>query len=204
MRKIAIALSLSAAAQFASAQSSLTIYGIIDQGVTWSNSGAAPASTLPGRGPAHAFALQQGNGSRLGFLGKEDLGGGLYTDFQLEMRFYPNTGMMRGQLFYGRSYVGIGQTDYGELRLGRQYQPAYLVALNGDPTQWSYVSQLCATYTYARYDASTPSDSSSVRWNNMVSYISPTYGGLHAELSSGLGDNGDSVDLHGILTHPTQ
>jgi predicted porin len=176
--------------QLASAQSSVTIYGIIDQGITWSNSGTTPGSSLPGRGPANAVAVQQGNGSRLGFLGKEDLGGGLYSDFQMEIRYYPNTGALRGQLFYGRSWVGMGG-DFGEFRLGRQYQPAYLVAINGDPTAWSYVSQLGSTYTMARYDQSTPADSSSVRWNNMITYQSPTYGGVHVELSSGLGEDGD-------------
>ncbi|OYD60184.1 UNVERIFIED_ORG: putative porin [Burkholderia sp. CF145] len=188
MKKFWIFAALVVTVKLAVAQSSVTIYGLIDQGVTWANDGTAPGFSLPGRGTANAIALQQGNGSRLGFLGKETLGDSWYTAFQLESRFYPNNGMMRGQLFYGRSWMGVGDSGYGELRLGRQYQPAYIVALRGDPTEWSYVSQLGSTYTYARYDQSTPADSSSVRWNNMISYRTPNYNGLGMELSSALGD----------------
>ncbi|WP_395700776.1 porin [Aquabacterium sp.] len=188
---IAMALALQAGlVGAASAQSTVIIYGFVDMGISKSNNGTTPGSSLPGRGPANVWSVQQGNASRIGFTGKEDLGDGSYARFQIEHRFNPDTGAAASSAFWaGRSVVALGGTRYGEIYLGREYSPAFWVALNADPTLWSYVSMLGAAYTWGNWNGAAPSDASSIRWSNMVGYKTPTFGGLNAEVSTGLGEN---------------
>ncbi|QND97738.1 outer membrane porin protein precursor [Burkholderia cenocepacia] len=80
---------------------------------------------------------QSGGGastSRFGLTGVEDLGGGTSTKFVLESGFSPADGSFQGgTLFYRRAYVSLQNTRYGDLRLGRQYTPAFYVVYDGDP-----------------------------------------------------------------------
>ncbi|WP_175817734.1 porin [Burkholderia diffusa] len=95
------------------AQSSVTLYGIIDAGVTWVNN----------TGGAHLFKFDDGvsYGNRLGFRGAEDLGGGLKAVFTLESGFrLGNGGLSFGGAEFGRqAYVGL-QNDWGTLSFGNQ------------------------------------------------------------------------------------
>lgn len=119
LRKLLIAAGLAAAAPAVSyAQSSVTLYGIIDQGINYvSNSQGAQSWAL---NPIN------GTGNRFGFLGKEDLGGGLKAVFQLENGFNAQNGTLgQGGLLFGRqAFVGIGQDNIGTLTVGRQYDYA--------------------------------------------------------------------------------
>ena len=55
------------------------------------------------------------------------------------------------------------------------------MALNADPTYWSYVSQLGSAYTYANYTpVATTVEASNIRWANTVGYKSPTIAGVSA------------------------
>lgn len=99
----------------ASAQSSVTIGGIMDIGVGRSIGSAVNAvqeSTV-------------GN-SRIHFRGTEDLGGGYGAQFGMEHFLRPDTGAqaVADRFWAGYSYVGL-RTPYGSLNLGRQYTPAY-------------------------------------------------------------------------------
>jgi predicted porin len=113
------------------AQSSVTLYGVIDTGLTYqSHTNASGGSTV---------GLQQGNegflsGSRFGLTGKEDLGGGLKAGFTLENGFLANNGRFdqQGQLFGRQALVKIGN-QYGELALGRQYTTANTMLYYVDP-----------------------------------------------------------------------
>jgi len=75
---IALAV-LAAAAGSAQAQSSVTVYGVLDMAFNAENNGAGA--------PGKKFALDSGiqSGSRLGFKGSEDLGNGLKANFKLEI-----------------------------------------------------------------------------------------------------------------------
>jgi len=98
----------------AHAQSSVTIYGLMDAGVTmFSNMGGSKAWVSDS-------GVMQSN--RLGFLGSEDLGGGTKAIFRLENGFSVNNGKLgQGGLLFGRqAYVGLS-TQYGTVTLGRQY-----------------------------------------------------------------------------------
>lgn len=187
---------LGAVAGTAYAQSSVTIYGRIDMGVTKANSGTSNAAN-PGEGKADQWNIQQGQASSLGFRGQEDMGSGLYARFNLETRYLPNTGAQAFPTFWqGSSVVALGKRGYGEVYLGRDNNPAYNVALTADPTYWSYVSQLGNPYTYAGFNASatnnggvfTSMDGAAVRHSNTVGYKSPSLSGVTAEAAVAAGE----------------
>lgn len=94
------------------AQSSVTIYGLVDQAV-----GKNIGSTAKG--------VFDSTGSRIGFKGEEDLGGGLKASFLMEMRFSPDTGVSSTPFFKGGSWVGLGG-GWGKVTLGRQWSQAFL------------------------------------------------------------------------------
>lgn len=192
----------------ASAQSSVAIYGIVDQGVAKANDGTTPGAMLPGRGVAPGLtALKAGNTSRIGFRGREDLGDGSYARFQFEHRFAADTGASsNASVFWlGRSVVALGGNQWGEVYAGREYSPAFWVALNTDPTSWSYVSQLGGTYTYANYTpVEATVESSNIRWNNSVGYKSPDIGGVTFEFATALGEGARKRSTSGNVQFKSQ
>lgn len=118
MKKSLIALAvLGATAGAAQAQSSVTIYGIVDTGITFSNHNERTDTASNGS----KFGIDSGNidTSRLGFKGSEDLGGGLKALFQLEAGFTNDTGASDGQGFARKSVVGLSG-NFGTVTLGRQ------------------------------------------------------------------------------------
>ncbi|MHA4866552.1 porin [Duganella sp. PWIR1] len=116
MKKIAFAASLMLAGA-AQAQSSVTMYGIIDAAVEqYSNADAAGNSVT--RMPSLGGGMFP---SRLGFRGTEDLGDGLKAIFQLENGFAPDTGTQGQNRLFGRqAWVGL-QGKWGQLTFGRNY-----------------------------------------------------------------------------------
>jgi len=156
MKKI-IALLVSAAAGCTTyAQSSVTLYGLLDLAVSRSQTGAG--TTLPGGTVATASSQNQyrldsgvAYGSRLGFRGTEDLGAGLRANFLMEMGVAADTGgLNQGGLAFGRQiFVGLENSNWS-LTAGRQYTPmnaavASFEALNGG--YWGNVTaQAVAAY----------------------------------------------------------
>jgi predicted porin len=175
MKRIALStlsLALLGATGVAHAQSSVTLYGLIDESVQYVHN-ANPANN-------NLWQLAAGNlqGSRWGLKGSEDLGGGLKAIFQLESGFNPNNGKMgsygTGTKLFGRqAYVGLTQDAYGTLTLGRQYDP--LVDLVQPLTGDNFFG---STFT-------TPGDvdnnDNSSRTNNAIKYVSPVWGGFQFE-----------------------
>ena len=121
---------LAAAAGAAAAQSNVTVYGKVDLGLRK----AVGASNSE---------LATGSDGRLGFKGTEDLGGGNRAFFNIEHRFFPNTGVQDGGQFWkGISHVGLGGA-YGQVALGRQYVAAFSLIQNQiDPFGGDTVAQL--------------------------------------------------------------
>ncbi|RYE85911.1 MAG: porin, partial [Oxalobacteraceae bacterium] len=188
---VSAGLVLAASATGAHAQSSVTIYGIIDQGITKANDGTTAGAMLPGRAAPDVWTIKAGNTSRLGFRGREDLGDGSYARFQLEHRVALDTGTpSNANVFWlGRSVVAVGDKAWGEVYAGREYSPVYWIALFADPTALSYVGQLGTTYTYANYTAVPSSvEASNNRWSNSVGYKSPTWSGVSVEVATALGE----------------
>lgn len=186
------------------AQSNVEIYGIVDQGLTKGNKGTTPAALLPGRAASDDWTVKAGNTSRLGFRGKEDLGNGSYARFQFEHRFAADTGAAsNANVFWlGRSVLAVGNKDWGEVYAGREYSAAYWVALNADPTYWSYVSQTGTPYTYANYIAFPSTiEASNNRWSNTVGYKSPNLNGLTVEVATAYGEGRRKQDRSGNVQY---
>jgi predicted porin len=97
------------------AQSSATLYGILDEGITYTNNQAG----------AHNIQASSGSvqGSRFGLKGREDLGDGLGAIFNIESGFDVGSGKLAqgGRMFGRQSYVGL-TSSYGTVTLGRQYE----------------------------------------------------------------------------------
>lgn len=189
--RVVLAATALCTAGTAASQSSIDIYGIIDQGIVRPNNGTTPGAMLPGRSAnPGVWTVKAGNTSRLGFRAREDMGDGLYSRFQIEHRFAVDTGTPSNAVFWlGRSVVAVGSRRAGEVFLGREYSPAYWVALQADPTYWSYVSQLGSAYGYANYTPVPATvEASNIRWANMVGYASPNWDGLTFQLTNAFGE----------------
>lgn len=173
MNKTMLALVMGALAGGAAAQSSVAVYGIVDMALVREGGAAAGSSTKLTSGVAA--------GSRLGFKGSEDLGGGMAAVFLLENGFQADTGAMgQGGLLFGRqAYVGL-QGGAGTVTLGRQYTPQYLAVAAVDPfgsgTAGDTKNLMAAT------------GNSASRMDNSVKYVSPVRGGVSAELVYGAGE----------------
>jgi predicted porin len=119
-KKVLTAATLAIFASAAHAQSSVSLYGIIDAGVSYVNN----SKTATG-GSSSLTKYDDGvaQGSRWGLRGTEDLGGGLKALFVLENGFNSGTGAAgQGGLLFGRqAYVGLSQNNVGSLTFGRQY-----------------------------------------------------------------------------------
>ncbi|WOD17003.1 porin [Paraburkholderia kirstenboschensis] len=130
---IGVAAALGLACGTAWAQSSVTLYGLIDEGIRFSTNQPSP------NGPANKLYMSEGigTGNRWGIKGSEDLGGGTYAIFDLQSGFNPATGTsdQQGQLFGRYAYVGISNTKYGTLKLGRQYGTGFDFIATFDPVQ---------------------------------------------------------------------
>lgn len=127
MKKSIVALAvLGALAGTASAQSSVTVYGVVDAGIVAEKGGAGGSVTKLTSGVA--------SGSRIGFKGSEDLGGGLSALFLLENGFAVDNGALgQGGLLFGRqAFAGLGG-GFGTVTFGRQYTPQYLTLALADP-----------------------------------------------------------------------
>jgi predicted porin len=202
MKKSLLALAvLGAFSGAASAQSSVTIYGVVDLGISRTNGGTASNNALnsatisPNPGTSKAWQVRQSRGSRLGFRGNEDLGGGLSAQFLIEHRFQPDTGVASGTLnsttagtnfWDGGSYVQLTSAAAGSVYFGRWYTPAFWVALKTDPFGWDGVAQV-GSRAWAGFLTPSPSGPG-VRTANTIGYKTPTWGGFTANLAVGLGE----------------
>ncbi|MBN3819632.1 porin [Paraburkholderia sp. Se-20369] len=169
-KKLLTAAILAATASAANAQSSVTLYGLIDAGISYVN------HSKSGTGSDKLFKFDDGvaQGSRWGLRGTEDLGGGLKAIFVLENGFNVGTGVAgQGQAMFGRqAYVGLSQTQYGTLTFGRQYSFSTDVLGANYSTGGNTVA---GNYAYHVNDVDQLTSS---RINNAVKFQSANYAGL--------------------------
>jgi predicted porin len=151
----------------AHAQDNVTVFGVLDtylervEGTTRLQSGGV-------------------SGSRLGFRGSEDLGGGNRAIFMLESGINVDDGTSgQGGLLFGRqAWVGLA-TRAGDVTLGRHYSPLFFTLVTyglGGGMGWGNASNYFT-------------DNSVLRVNNSVSYASPSYAGFKLRALAGLGEN---------------
>ncbi|CAB3780160.1 porin [Paraburkholderia caffeinilytica] len=147
------------------AQNSVTLYGLIDEGFNYTSN----------VGGHNVYELKSGyaQGSRWGLRGSEDLGGGLKAVFRLENGFNATNGKLgQGGLEFGRqAYVGVSDSRFGAVTLGRQYDSLV-----------DYLAQTTANGNWAGYLFSHPYDNDNTdntfRVNNTIKYTSPDFAGL--------------------------
>ena len=168
----ALAAFAALAATSAHAQSSVTLYGIIDAGISYVNN----SSASPTRAGDSLVKYDDGvaQGSRWGLRGAEDLGGGLKAIFTLENGFNSGTGTLgQGGAEFGRqAYVGLAQNNVGSLTLGRQY--SFSTDYLG--SNYSIGGQTVAgNYAYHINDVDQLTSS---RINNAVKFSSANFAGL--------------------------
>ncbi|KNZ34139.1 MAG: hypothetical protein AD742_01620 [Methylibium sp. NZG] len=185
MKKSLLALAvLGAFAGAASAQSSVTIYGVMDLAITKGNGGTS--SNPGGNGLSEAYIMKQSAASRLGFRGTEDIGGGWSAQFQIEHRFTPDDGNAAAIFWAGRSYVQLTNSAVGSLYMGREYTPAFWPAVKTDPFGWDGVGQINGSQ-WALYRANP---GAGVRTPNTVGFKTRSFGGLTVQGAVGLSENG--------------
>lgn len=193
MKKSLIALAVMAAAGAASAQSSVTLFGIVDATLAWGRGNAGDRFQLTNSG----F-----NSSRLGFRGTEDLGGGMSASFWLEAGLTNDDGRGaatntnnqatggaiaglgggQGLTFNRRSTVSLAG-NWGELRLGRDYTPQFWNLTVFDPFGTNGVG---TTQTLN----SIITGATAVRASNSIGYFLPgNLGGFYGQFQYYAGEN---------------
>ncbi|NML48389.1 porin [Ramlibacter sp. G-1-2-2] len=197
MKKSLIALAVMAAAGAASAQSSVTLFGIVDATLAWGKGNGA--------GSSHRFQLTNSgyNSSRLGFRGTEDLGGGLSASFWLEAGVNNDDGTgsntntnnqttgtstatagTQGLTFNRRSTVSLAG-NWGEVRLGRDYTPQFWNRTIFDPFGTNGVG---TALTQAVGTSLTGQNA--VRASNSIGYFLPArLGGFYGQAQYYAGEN---------------
>ncbi|MBU7572303.1 MAG: porin [Hydrogenophaga sp.] len=169
MKKHAIALAaLGLVSGYASAQSSVTLYGVVDVAL----------ERVKGATSVTRVTSGQQQGSRWGLRGTEDLGGGLKATFLLESGFNADVGTLGqgGRLFGRQGYVGLGG-NWGTVRLGRQYTPMDDIASIIGTKVYDVVSvvPIIGNGDYNRVD-------------NAITYVSPTVASTVFQLQYSLGE----------------
>ena len=160
------------------AHSSITVYGLIDQALEWSNPTKNAANEQRG---SSGWRLVNGvsNGSRFGIRGSEDLGGGLKAIFGIETRFDADTGEITGsrarpadpadpasgklKFWNAQSWVGL-DSQWGRLTAGRQYVPLFSGLANLDASGYRYYDHLSQFFNN--------------RLDNALLYQTPAFRGL--------------------------
>jgi len=212
MKKTAIALAvLGTFAGAATAQSSVTLYGRAEANVTYNSFG----NSLNGNSQTAMYdggANTGIGGSRFGFRGTEDLGGGLKAFFVLESGYNLDTGGQEnanngsagnGKLFSRLSYVGLSDS-WGEVALGRQETVSRQVNNVADVSGLGEIKvdetiQIgpFAPGANAQTNGRTLFQTFGQRQDNAVTYTSPSFSGFKTRIIVAMGEN-STADYYGI------
>jgi len=175
MKKSLLALAvLTAITGAAHAQSSVTLYGKVDLGLTLDSGNVQGKSVRLSSGVT--------GGSRVGFKGVEDLGNGNTASFVLETGFCANgpsaasAGFCTGGGFLGRQAFGKLAGAFGSLSAGRQYTAGFVALTTIDPFGTGYAGQI-----------NNLMNADGVRLNQLIQYTTPTISGVSATAELGLG-----------------
>jgi predicted porin len=191
MKKSLIALAaLGAFAGSAMAQSSVTLYGVVDLGLVKQNR-ADTTGALGGVGLTNKeLNVAQATKSRLGFRGVEDLGGGYKAKFKLEHRLSPDTGATTNTTeFWDMSVVAL-ETPVGEIGAGRDYTPGFYLQFKQDPWLNQGIAEVggTSTYAFASYIGTTRSS----RLNNALFY-SVAAQGVTVQVAASMKEDGSTT-----------
>lgn len=228
MKKLHVALAFAGAvAGSAYAQPTVEVYGILDMGFVRESGRVNDLTTGSFVEPSLTSVSPGGNklssgvqsGTRLGFKGTEDLGGGLKALFVLETGIGADRGgFNQGNLAFGRqSFAGL-QGDFGTVTLGRQLT-SYFLTLNqvADP----FASGLAGNAQNLMLPGAVPNITAytgtggpatndptgdgleadrAIRMNNAIKYASPIISGFSDEVAYGFGETAGSNSTNRVIT----
>lgn len=158
--------------------SSVNLYGVLDIGLTRVSNVGGSGITRVDDGVSQ--------GSRIGFRGREDLGGGLAAIFNLEMGVATDNGTLRqGGLAFGRAaFVGLADQKLGQFTVGRQFDQMVGTLLRYHPGFHTGIYGM------------TPGDADRVAgaWlDNQITYVSPDLAGFKFTVQRALSEGGTSA-----------
>jgi predicted porin len=184
---VSVAISLGAVPAFG--QSSVTLYGVVDDSFIYQSSQTSLGSTSGGRSN---LKMVSGIwwGDRWGVKGSEDLGGRTKASFQLESGFNIATGgqQFSNAMFGRQAWIGMSNPDYGSFSAGRQYTPYYtLVTAPYGPTVW-------LTGGIGAHPGDLDHMDLDYRANNSLVYVSPKFYGVTVGASYSLAGVPGSVN----------
>lgn len=185
MNKTTTLALLLAATSLAQAQSSVTVFGVVDANVRTVKNDALTEKSVSAGGA---------NTSRLGLRGTEDLGDGLKAGFWLESGIAPDTGntsedLGKGGRFWNRrSTVSLASATLGEVRIGRDFTPTYNGYTGYDAFGSNGVGAVDKFFATS-LGAGNPAIDTAIRSDKLVSYFAPAVlGGVYGQLSAAPGE----------------
>ncbi len=195
MKKTLLAAALLAGfAGAASAQSSVTLYGVVDGGLRYQQ---VSRNNLDGTNNM-GVAYGQQSGNRFGMKGVESLGNGNNAIFTIESGFDLGNGMGQqgGRLFGRQSWMGVENNAWGQVRLGRMINLTTDYLVNAVDPFGAGFGQLNMGNAFTA--------GNTVRLDNVLMYKTPTLSGFQAGLgysfATGLTSNGGTTG-YGFATN---
>lgn len=193
MQKKLIALAVSALVSGAAfAQSTVTIYGVADGGISYRTDGP--------KNSHDRITIDTGisAGNRLGFKGVEDLGNGISALYTVEMGFGADDGALRNGVGVGKRQAFLGLTGgFGTVIAGRLYTPHYTLLSSIDPFKAGTVgSYRNVSADVVSLNALTGNDDAvgnvfdPTRVDNTIAYVSPSAGGFNVTVAYSNGASG--------------
>ncbi|OXR50437.1 porin [Pusillimonas sp. T2] len=180
------------AATAAQAETSVTLYGIVDGGINYQQFKGTTSAGNSFKSNYTGFASGVNSGSRWGLKGSEDLGDGLKAVFQLESGFDLGTGESgqnvtgnETRLFGRQATVGLQSDVWGLIELGRQTNIA--------SKYFAGVASPFGTDFGQANIGSAFSAAGSMRYDNMVMYQTPKFSGFQFGLGYSFNANGSGT-----------
>ena len=196
----------------AHAQSSVTVFGVIDVGILSQSNSSNPAlGYLPSASDKGSLREMKDSGlgqSFWGMRGSEDLGNGIKANFNLQGNFLANNGTAGGpnstgtpSLFNQPANIGLSG-DFGSFQAGRVISPVYYAFAGTDVRGAAYFGSMLTALvginsaTGAFSGASSNATLGSVYNDNAIVYTTPKWNGFEASVEYALGGvSGDSSAL---------
>ena len=178
MKKLLLALLAASSIGAVQAQSSVSVYGILDVGYSGISTRASSTTTTT-KTQTNKFDQSAESTSRLGFKGSEDLGGGTSAFFTAEFQLYPQdatlTGNTNGGLLNRQSFVGLKQAGYGQFALGTQYTPVFNAVAATDPGQ---TNNAVGSVIYPANGSDVTTSAFTIRSSNALTVQSDSFKGV--------------------------
>lgn len=198
MKKSLIALAVLGASGFAMAQSSVTLYGVADAGISRTQAVDPVTGVKTSKTNMAASGTMNNGTSRLGVKGVEDLGGGLKAGFNFEHGLTLANGkgnLSGGEMWSRAANMWIGG-NWGTFQMGRALNPTFFAVAAWELTGTANYSVVGNTYGFT--------NSNGPRTSNLFVYKTPNFSGLNAQLGYVLkDDNGGNSqwDLNAVYSN---